>query len=238
MRYLLASAVVLVVIGQSVSAQGVQAPPASERVYEPGNGISSPVPLLQPQPNYTAQALRQRISGEVWLDVVVKADGTVTDVNVRKSLDQIYGLDDEAIAAAKRWLFRPGHTREGKAVAVRVTLVMEFQTGGQLTDASFREGTVSDGTPGFAHAIPITRTEAKYTADAMRAKLQGVVEVDAVVSRDGRVLRTRVTNSLDRRFGLDEEAEIAVRQWRFQPATVNGIAVDSVAHVSVPFKLH
>jgi len=238
MRYLLASAVVLVVIGQSVSAQGVQAPPASERVYEPGNGISNPVLISQVTAKYTDQALRARIAGEVWLDAIVEPDGTVKTVSVRKSLDQVYGLDEQAIAAAKQWLFQPGRLRDGTAVPVKVTFILEFKTGAQQTDESFRLGTVSDGMPGFAHAIPIEETEAKYTADAMRAKLQGVVEVDAVVSRDGRVLRTRVTNSLDRRFGLDEEAEIAVRQWRFQPATVNGIAVDSVAHVSVPFRLH
>lgn len=236
MRFrLLVAASFLSFIGVTVGAQQAQ---PRDGVYEPGNGISNPEPISQPTPKYTDQALRQRIAGEVWLETVIEADGTVKTVRVVRSLDQVYGLDDQAVATAKQWLFRPGRTRDGQAVPVRVTLIMEFRTGAQLTDATFRQGTVSDGMAGFAHAIPIDQTEAKYTADAMRAKLQGVVEVDAVVSREGRVLRTRVTSSLDRRFGLDEEAEIAVRQWRFQAATVNGIAVDSVAHVSVPFKLH
>lgn len=220
-------------VGATVGAQ--QPPP---RVYEPGNGISPPVAIAQPSPTFTDQALRQRIAGEVWLEAIVGADGTVKNVRVAKSLDQQYGLDQQAITTAMEWQFQPGRLRDGTAVPVRVTIILEFRPGGMLTDESFRQGTVSEGLPGFAHAVAVRETEAKYTSDAMRAKLQGNVEIDAVVSNDGRVLRTRVANSLDRRFGLDEEAEIAVRQWRFQPATVNGIAVASVAHVSVPFKLH
>ena len=43
----------------------------------------------------------------------------------RPSLDPTYGLDEQAVAAAKRWEFKPG-TKDGKPVAVRVTLEMSF----------------------------------------------------------------------------------------------------------------
>lgn len=57
-----------------------------------------------------------------------------------------------------------------------------------------------------------------YTADAMRARITGSVGLSCVVDRDGSVRDCRLTRSLDRRHGLDEEALRAARLWRFLPA--------------------
>ena len=58
---------------------------------------------------------------------VVQPNGTVGDVQIVKSLDKQFGLDLEAIKAAKLWLFRPGTTREGTPVPVVVRLILEFR---------------------------------------------------------------------------------------------------------------
>ena len=42
-----------------------------------------------------------------------------------RSLDTQYGLDAQAVSAVKQWLFKPG-TKEGKPVAVHVTIEMTF----------------------------------------------------------------------------------------------------------------
>ena len=94
--------------------------------YEPGNGVLDPVPIKQPEPKYTPEAMRAKVQGEVELDIVVLANGTVGDVRVKKSLDDKYGLDQEAIKAAKQWLFQPG-TRLGERVPVKVTLILTFR---------------------------------------------------------------------------------------------------------------
>jgi TonB family protein len=52
-------------------------------------------------------------------------DGTVGDVRVTKSLDPIFGLDQEAIKAARGWRFAPG-TRQGQPVPVLVTIELSF----------------------------------------------------------------------------------------------------------------
>ena len=57
--------------------------------------------------------------------VVVLSDGTVGDVTVLRSLDTVYGLDAQAVSAAKQWVFMPG-MKDGQAVAVRVTIEMTF----------------------------------------------------------------------------------------------------------------
>lgn len=76
-----------------------------------------------------------------------------------------------------------------------------------------------------------------YTADAMRAKVQGVVEVEALILPDGTVADARITRSLDPTFGLDREALIAVRQWRFSPAMRRGQPVSVLVPIEVSFTL-
>jgi TonB family protein len=55
----------------------------------------------------------------------VRADGTIGDVQVVRSLDRTFGLDDQAIRAVRQWQFAPG-TRMGEPVAVQVTIELTF----------------------------------------------------------------------------------------------------------------
>jgi TonB family protein len=94
-------------------------------IYAPGDGVSLPQVVKQVKAEYTAEASQNRIEGTVGLDTVVRADGTVGDVKVTESLDTIYGLDANAVKAMKQWVFKPG-MKDGKAVAVRVHVVMNY----------------------------------------------------------------------------------------------------------------
>lgn len=94
--------------------------------FRPGNGITNPVPIRSPAPNFTAEAMRAKIQGEVVIEAVVLADGTIGDARVVTSLDRVYGLDEAALRTAKQWLFRPAVDREGKPVPVLVTLELSF----------------------------------------------------------------------------------------------------------------
>ena len=93
--------------------------------YRPGNGVESPRVLRSVDPRYTAEAMRAHVTGVVWLEAVVLADGTVGDVQITKSLDPVFGLDEEAVKAAKQWRFVPG-TRFGEPVAVLVSIELSF----------------------------------------------------------------------------------------------------------------
>jgi len=100
--------------------------PAPITVYEAGTaGVSLPTVIREVRPNYTPDAIANRIQGHVLLTAVVLANGTVGEVTVTRSLDTTFGLDAEAVRAAKQWLFNPG-TKDGVAVAVRVTIEMTF----------------------------------------------------------------------------------------------------------------
>ena len=61
----------------------------------------------------------------MWLDCVVTPGGDVGTCDVVRSLDGVFGLDQEAIKAAKQWRFSPG-MKQGVPVPVLVTISMGF----------------------------------------------------------------------------------------------------------------
>jgi periplasmic protein TonB len=92
----------------------------------PGGDVTAPIPILQVQPKYTADAMVAKIQGSVRLSIVVRADGTVGDVKVVESLDTRFGLDARAVEAARAWRFTPS-LRQGHPVDVQVTLILDFR---------------------------------------------------------------------------------------------------------------
>jgi protein TonB len=100
-------------------------PGSGDEPYGIGNGVTAPIPLRRPPPAYTAEAMRARLQGVVVLNCVVRPDGKCSDIRVLKSLDMMFGLDQQAIASAREWVFRPG-MRMGQPVPVVVTLEIGF----------------------------------------------------------------------------------------------------------------
>jgi TonB family protein len=83
----------------------------------------------------------------------------------------------------------------------------------------------------------VKETKPGYTADAMRAKIQGTVELEAIVLIDGSVGEVRVVRSLDKEYGLDEQAVKALKQWRFKPGMKDGVAVPVLVTVEMSFSI-
>jgi protein TonB len=73
-----------------------------------------------------------------------------------------------------------------------------------------------------------------YPAEALAAKVQGVVILEAVIGKDGKVESAKVVSSIPM---LDQAALDAVRQWEFTPTLVNGVAVPVVMTMTVNFTL-
>ena len=234
-------------------------------------------PLRTVQPTYTTEARQAGVEGSVELEALIREDGTVGQVRIVKSLDREFGLDEQAIKAARLWLFRPPVDAAGKPRQAIVTLILDFRlaaggfsnnfprpdlAAGAATppsaqagqsavplresnpdaptpeDLKFRQDAVAPWTPGLTPAKAIRTVQPTYTAEAMRAKVQGSAEVEIVVGVDGVVQRARVTRSLDREHGLDEQALRAVRQWYFTPAMLNGQAVETWMRLTLDFKLY
>lgn len=75
----------------------------------------------------------------------------------------------------------------------------------------------------------------QYTEIARKARIQGVVIVQAIVTKQGDVQEVKVLKGLP--MGLDKAAADAVRKWRFKPATLNGKPVDVYYNLTVNFTL-
>jgi len=93
--------------------------------YRPGSGIELPRLLREVKPQYTTDAMRAKIQGTAVLDCVVGTDGSVGQCDISRSLDASFGLDQEALKAAKQWRFVPGK-RFGQPVPVLVTIELTF----------------------------------------------------------------------------------------------------------------
>jgi len=93
--------------------------------YRPGNGVTLPRVLHEVKPQYTSDAMRAKIQGTVLIECIVQPDGSVTDVHVVRSLDPTFGLDQEAVKAARAWRFAPG-LRMGEPVPVQISIELTF----------------------------------------------------------------------------------------------------------------
>jgi periplasmic protein TonB len=81
----------------------------------------------------------------------------------------------------------------------------------------------------------ISTVEAEYTAEALKARREGSVILQVVVTPDGVAGEIHVLRSLG--FGLDEKATEAVRLWRFKPGEKSGKPVSVQATLEVGFRL-
>ncbi len=86
--------------------------------------------------------------------------------------------------------------------------------------------------------LPPKKTHAprpNYTEEARRARVQGVVILQAVVDALGNVDSVKVLKGLPE--GLTESALQVVQQWRYEPATLHGEPVPVYINVTVNFSL-
>jgi len=92
--------------------------------YRPGSGITPPRLLREVKADYTEEARRRGLAGEVVMEIIVRRDGSVGDVKVLQGLGS--GLNDRAVQAVRQWRFAPAE-RLGTPVDVIVEVSVEFR---------------------------------------------------------------------------------------------------------------
>jgi protein TonB len=83
--------------------------------------------------------------------------------------------------------------------------------------------------------VKINAPQPQYTEIARKARIQGVVIVQAIIDKDGNVQNVKLLKGLP--MGLDQAAVDAIKKWRFQPATLNGKPVTVYYNLTVNFTL-
>lgn len=204
------------------ASPSAQSAAGGSQPYQIGSGVSSPVLVTEVKPQYTAGAVRRRLQGRVELKGVVKADGTVGDVTVSKSLDP--ELDEQAITAVEQWKFKPG-MKDGVAVNVQVAFVLTFT----LRD----EGPIYEVGSDVSAPVIVKRVEPDYPQDSRRAGVQGTVVLECVVDTKGVPKMVRVTRPLDAALNL--AAMKALSQWQFKPGEKDGKPVRVRVNVEFTF---
>jgi TonB family protein len=103
--------------------------------------------------------------------------------------------------------------------------------GGGTGGGYFHPGTGGVGYPSCAYC-----PDPKYSEEARKAKYQGTVVLQAVITPDGRAIEIQVVKGPG--LGLEEKAVEAVKQWRFKPALgPSGKPVAVVVPIEVTFRL-
>jgi len=97
-------------------------------------------------------------------------------------------------------------------------------------------GAFEPGSDGVGFPVCVYCPDAKYSDDARKAKLQGVVELQVIVSADGRATDIRIVRGLG--MSMEQQAVEAVRNWRFKPALgPNRKPVPTQVIIEVQFRL-
>lgn len=91
--------------------------------------------------------------------------------------------------------------------------------------------------PGITMPTVVHEMKPTYTREAMQQKIQGSVWLEIVVLANGNVGDVAVTRSLDKEFGLDNQAVAATRQWKFRPGRKSGKPVPVRVTIELTFTL-
>jgi len=105
--------------------------------------------------------------------------------------------------------------------------------GGGIGDGS---GPYLKGSRGLTDPVIVKKTVPRYTDEAIRAKVQGIVLLQGIIRPSGLVTDVTVVRGLG--FGLDAEAiRCVANEWKFRGGLMNGRPVDVLATIEITFNL-
>jgi TonB family protein len=189
----------------------------------PNDAMRPPTVLSSTWALYTVDARMHGVEGTVTIAAQVDESGAIKGGQIVKGLG--FGLDEVALDSIHHWTLSPA-TRNGIPVSTVCPFDVQFnlRSAGAVTMAA-----------GMVPPSVLSRVTPLYTDEAKRAQLSGTVVLQAVIRTDGIVDIVRVVRGLA--GGLTDSAIDALKQWRFQPGSKNGKAVDVALNIEVNFNL-
>lgn len=152
--------------------------------------------------------------------------GTVLGVRTREGRLGKIRIDDCGHRLDLSWVIYDEGSPEGAAADQHAPLTLVSKTP--------VERPVQVG-GGVVAPVKLYTPQPQYTRRARQARLQGVVIVQVIIDRQGKVTSAKVLKGLG--MGLDQSALKTLRKWRFEPATLNGEPVAVFYNLTVNFRL-
>jgi len=211
------------------------------------------------QPEYPKDALADHVSGTVFLNIVIDQQGKVTEAEPvprdewppNWPFTEDSRLRDAVIQAVKQWEFKP-YLLNGQPVEAETKVAFKFKTEPPYSTEGRLSGSVMGGIAGNTARPPdpallqpqkvssevmeanlLKRVEPEYPRMAWNARIQGVVRLQAVVSKTGVITKL---HAISGHPILIQAALDAVKQWEYKPFLVDGEPVEAEGEVIVAFK--
>lgn len=177
-----------------------------EQMPEFPGGVTEMKRFISSHLRYPAIAQENGIHGQVVTQFIIRADGTITDCTVAKSVHPI--LDAEALRVIKempKW--RPGRQR-GIAVATRMTVPVRFHLIDEAPDPAstsdknlenkifdvVEQATEFPG--GMKACLAYMYKNIKYPTAAQEAGIQGQVVIQMIVDKDGHIRDPKIVRGV------------------------------------------
>ena len=174
-----------------------------EQMPEYPGGNEQLINYLATNINYPQQAKDKGIQGRVFINFIVKKDGSIDSVKVIKGIGE--DCDKEAVRVISNMPnWKPG-MQSGKAVNVSYNIPIKFTLDNKVADSIYKVVEVMPQFPGGRNKLmTYLGNNIKYPEAAKKAGVQGRVFVSFVVEADGSVTDARILRGIG--SGCDEEA--------------------------------
>lgn len=216
-----------------------------EQMPEYPGGTAALMKFLSQNIKYPVEAINNNIEGRVIVQFIVEKDGSIGNVQVVRSVHP--DLDTEAariIALMPAW--RPG-TQRGLPVRTKFTVPVLFRLQSPDNATAFTSSgrnsephDVVENMPEFpggnAALMSFLSKNVKYPAEAEKAKIQGRVITQFIVSTNGEIRDAIIVKGVDPL--LDNEALRVVNSMpNWKPGKEKGKSVDVKYTIPVNFKI-
>lgn len=172
--------------------------------------------VFKVESEYSEEARRVHLEGDVRLKIIIDADGKPRDLQVARSLG--LGLDENAMAAVSKWKFQPG-TKNGQVVAGPAQIEINFRllnkgsngaTRWHLARADFHLP------QGVSRPICEKVVPPGVAGDADNASATFAFDID----EKGAPVNLQIEKASNEDWSRDVAA--ALSKWRFTPASQDG----------------
>lgn len=218
----------------SLWGQAAKLQPDENGVYPGWNGVKV-ASLIHGVPAVTPDDPRLEGSKHVCaLLVEIGADGILKRIAVANKVASPF--DEAAITAVRQSQFEPG-SFNGKPVTTRLIVWVPFLGKNEAAVPVSGSATATNHATylkNLTDPVLVKSPEAEFSEEALRDHYSGVVVFQILLSEDG--LPARIEPVVRAGEGLDDNALAAVRKYRFNPATLDGMPVPFLITVEVNFR--